>query len=126
MANYLPKGRARMSALGRLGGRCSGETRRRNAFTLKMASLFSVWYTCQKGGCTNEEIIEALQPIDARGGGHDDDWRCPSCHHFNSEKRRACAKCKAVAPMNGRLTRKALRERAEEHRTMAILRKHGL
>ena len=66
MANYLPKGRARMSALGRLGGISSGETRRRNALTLKMANLFSLWGTCQEQGCTDEEIVEALQPIDAR------------------------------------------------------------
>jgi hypothetical protein len=126
MANYLPKGRERMRKLGRLGGLESGKTRKLNAFTMKMASLFSLWDTCQENGCTGEEIIEALQPLDARGGGHDDDWRCPSCHHFNSEKRRACAKCKALAPANGRLTRKALREVAEEHRNGAILRKHGL
>jgi hypothetical protein len=69
---------------------------------------------------------EVLKRPKRSGGSHDNDWRCSHCRHFNSEKRRACAKCKAVAPMNGRLTRKALRERAEEHRTMAILRKHGL
>ena len=91
-----------------------------------MASLFYLWYTCQKGGFANEEIVEALEPLDARGGSHDDDWRCPSCRHFNSEKRRARAKCEAVAPMNGRRTRKALRERAAEHRNAAILGKHGL
>ena len=72
MANYLPKDRARMGALGRLGGVSSGE----------IGTL-------------------AVEP-------DENDWRCPSCHHFNSEKRRGCAKCNAFAPANGRLTRKAL------------------
>ena len=126
MANFLPKGRERMRNLGRSGGLESGKKRRLNAITLKIASWYPVWDVCQSAGCTDEEIVEALRPIDARGGGHDDDWRCPGCHHFNSAKRRTCAECKAVAPKNGRLTRKALRERAEEHRTRAILDKYGL
>lgn len=127
MANHLPKGRARMRALGRLGGVSSGETRRRNAFDLKMVNVFSLWDTCKEGGCTSAEFIEALRPLDARGGGHDDDWRCPNCHHFTSNQRCLCAKCGNPAPPDGRLlTRKALRERAAEHRTRAILSKHGL
>jgi hypothetical protein len=124
MANYLPKGRERMRTLGQLGGMSSGEIRRQNAFTLKMANLFSFWFDCQKGGLTDEEIIEGLRRPDARGGSHEYDWRCPGCHHVNSEKRRMCAKCEAMAPENGRQTRKALRERAEEHKVAAILKKH--
>jgi len=60
------------------------------------------------------------------GGSHATDWRCPSCHRFNSIKCRACAKCKAVSPANGRLTRAALHEREVEHRNAATLRRHGL
>ena len=91
----------------------------------RLAAVRDVWeFTGRR--FTFEQIFEALRPVDHRGGSHDDDWRCPGCHHFNSEKRRTCAKCKAVAPRNGRLTRKALRERAEEHRTRAILARHGL
>src|ERR1700722_4539799 len=127
MANYLPKGRERMRKLGRLGGVSSGETRRQNALNLKIANLFSIWDTCQKRGCTDEQIAAALEPLDARGGSHDDDWRCPNCHHFTSNQRCLCRKCGYSAPPDGRLlTRKALREMAEEHRTTAILRKHEL
>jgi hypothetical protein len=126
MANYLPKGRERMSGLGRLGGVKSGETRRRNAFTLKLAGWYAIWEPCHKRGSTDEEIAEALQPVDKRGGSHDTDWRCPRCRHFNSIKRRACAKCNSVAPANGRRTRAALRERVEEHKTAAILKEDGL
>lgn len=75
---------------------------------------------------TLDEIEEALRPVNRHGGSHDHDWRCPSCRHFNSEKRRACAKCKSLAPANGRLTRAALHERGLEHRTQAVLRKFGL
>jgi hypothetical protein len=34
--------------------------------------------------------------------------------------------CLKVSPINGRVTRAALREREAEHRVQAILRKHGL
>jgi len=94
------------------GGLASGETRRKK----KVARLLGI-------PAVPDEMLKRPK---RSGGSHEYDWRCPHCHHFNSEKRRACAKCKALAPANGRLTRKALRERAEEHRNGAILRKHGL
>jgi hypothetical protein len=70
---------------------------------------------------------EVLERSNCSGGSHDCDWRCPNqdCRHFNSIKRRACAACGEI-PDNGRMTRKALRERAAEHRIVAILGKHGL
>jgi hypothetical protein len=58
-------------------------------------------------------------------GSHESDWRCVNRGHFSSIKNRACAKCRRPGPWNGRMTRKALRERAEEHRIAAILSKHG-
>jgi uncharacterized paraquat-inducible protein A len=125
MPNYLAKGVERMRELGRQGGLKSGETRRANAFTLRMAAFYVVWDMTGKH-FSPVHILEAMRPEDRSSGDHDTDWRCPACHHFNSIKSRACAKCKAVAPANGRLTRKALRERAADHRTMAILRKRGL
>jgi hypothetical protein len=36
------------------------------------------------------------------GGSHENDWQRPSCHYFNSQKSRACSKCRAVSPANGR------------------------
>ena len=125
MANYSPKGIERMRELGRLGGVKSGKTRRANADTLRMAALYLVWEMTGKRFC-GEKILEAIRPPDQSSGDHDKDWRCTHCHHFNSIKRRACAKCKAVSPKNGRLTRAALRRHKAEHRTAAILEKHGL
>jgi hypothetical protein len=66
-----------------------------------------------------------MRPVDRRGGSDDTDWRCPECHRFNSTYSRQCRKCKAIAPWNGRVTRKALREKAAEHAITAILAKHG-
>lgn len=115
-----------MRKLGRAGG-LESKKRRLNAFNLKMANLFCIWDTCRQRGSTDQQIADALEPLDARGGGHDDDWRCPKCHHFTSAQRCIRARCRNLAPPDGRLvTRKALRERAEEHRYAAILRKHEL
>jgi thiol-disulfide isomerase/thioredoxin len=75
---------------------------------------------------SGEDGVKLLKRPNLSGGSHDNDWRCPSCHHFNSEKRRACAKCNNVAPANGRITRRALRAREKEHRTQGYLRKVGL
>jgi hypothetical protein len=125
MANHSPKGTEKMRALGRLGGQKSGEIRRRNAFLLRMLDLYSV-RGMLGGHLTLEQVAEAMRPPDQSSGDHDTDWRCPRCGHFSSFKRRACAKCASLAPANGRLTRAALRERQAEHRTQAILAKHGI
>src|SRR5262245_35736629 len=126
MANYNQKGRERMAALGRKGGIKSGETRRYYALSRGLDALLSIYMTCRSGGCTDEQVAEALVPEERRGGSHDSDWRCPHCHHFSSSKRRACRECGRVAPRNGRLTRAALRTRAAEHLIDSILAKHGL
>jgi hypothetical protein len=125
MANYLPKGRERMAELGQMAGRKSGETRRRNALLIRMLDLASVQAKVD-GNLTLDQVEEAMRPQKLAGGNHDTDWRCPKCRHFNSIDRRMCSQCSAWAPKNGRLTRAALRERAAEHRTAAILRKYGL
>jgi hypothetical protein len=78
------------------------------------------------GKVTLDQVEEAMRPQNLAGGDHAQDWRCPKCHHFNNIDRRMCSQCSAWAPKNGRLTRAALRERAAEHRTAAILRKYGL
>lgn len=75
---------------------------------------------------TKELIAEALRPVDRRGGSHDADWRCPNCRHFSSIRQRACGTCREPGPLNGRLTRAALRERSIEHRIQSTLRKFGL
>ena len=94
---------------------------------LPTVKLFSLWDMCKEGGCTTAEFIEGLRPLDRRGGSHNDDWRCPKCHHFTTSQTRLCARCGYSAPPGGRpMTRKALRELAAEHRTRAILAKHGL
>jgi uncharacterized paraquat-inducible protein A len=103
-----------MRELGRRGGVKSGETRRQNAFTLRMAALYSVWEMTGRQ-FTPQEVMEAMRPQHQYSGDHETDWRCPQCHHFNSAKRWACAQCKTVSPQNGRLTRAALRELAAEH-----------
>jgi hypothetical protein len=112
MANHRAKGEEFMRRIASRGGVASGVTRHKK----KVAKLLGI----------PAVPAELLKWPKRSGGSHDNDWRCPSCHHFNSEKRWACAKCEALAPANGRLTRKALRERAAEHRTMAILRNHEL
>ena len=129
MANYLPKGRDRMSALGKVGGTKSGESRRDKALTLDMYQAI-LFRTCSwEEFCTTtvEELVERhLFRAKRSGGSHDNDWRCPTCRHFNSEKRRACAKCGSVVLAIGRVTRKAFRERSAERQTSAFLGKHGL
>jgi hypothetical protein len=128
MPNHHAKGREQMRKLGRKGGLASGEKRRMKKFEAWLVVVASELGVDMSALLLHSALRRAgfFRGPKRSGGSHEYDWRCPSCHHFNSEKRRACAKCKALAPMNGRLTRKALRERAEEHRIAAILRKHGL
>ena len=71
-------------------------------------------------------LPDELKEPNRSGGDQDSDWRCVNCRHFNSIERRACAKCRMPGPMNGRMTRAALRAKRAEYRTKAILRKHGL
>ena len=101
-----------MRKLARVGGVASGEARRRK----KVAKML---------GIADIPAELAKQP-NRSGGSHDSDWRCATCLGFNSIKRRCCSKCGSLAPANGRITRRALGERAAEQRTAAILRKHGL
>jgi hypothetical protein len=144
MPNYHPKGVEYMRTLARRGGLESGETRRlkrvrrileQRAFQKfgiappplmdrRTALVHEVWEGTGRR-FTLEQIAKAMRPVDRRGGSHDTDWRCPYCRHANSIKQRSCAKC-FKSPANGRMTRAARRERAAEHRTQAILRKHGL
>jgi hypothetical protein len=127
MPNYCPKGTEYMRELARRGGLKSGETRQG-----KRAMRIIGERAQEKGIPLPSHPIDAL--VDAgffprenrSGGSHDSDWRCPRCHSFNSINSRGCANCKSSAPTNGRLRRVALRERAAEHRTTAILKKHGL
>ena len=116
MANYLPKGIERMRALGRLGAVKSAEVRRRNAIELRL-----IHYAVARAstGCTWEELMEAVRPLDLSSGNHDTDWRCPKCHHFTSTNRWMCAQCFSPAPARGRLTRARLRERQEQSGTGA-------
>ena len=101
-----------MRDLGRRGGLKSGETRRVRRILTE--------YAAQKGTGVPLDILdpteiwpESILKRESRAGGsHDTDWRCRKCHHFNSIKSRACSKCKTPGPVNGRLTRAALRERA--------------
>ena len=125
MPNYCPKGVKYMRQLARRGGLKSGETRRG-----KRAMRIIAQHAREKGIDPSLFLLPApvidagmLERPNRSGGSHDTDWRCPGCHHFNSIKRRACAKCKAVAPANGRLTRAALRVRRAEHRIAGILGK---
>jgi len=123
MPNYHAKGTEYMRELARRGGLKSGETRR-----LKKAMRIIAEHAEQKGIPVTQDpiatLLEAgfLEPENRSGGSHDTDWRCPACHHFNSIKSRACAKCGAVSPRNGRLTRAELRERIAGHRYAAMLR----
>ena len=121
-----------MRKLGRSGGLKSGETRR-----LNRAARIIEEYASGKPGIetpetakdgytggrfTLEQIAEAMRAGWRRGGSHETDWRCPQCHHFNSEKRGSCAKCASV-PGNRRPTRAALRAQTAENATQAYLRK---
>ena len=127
MANYCAKGKEYMREL---GGLKSGERRRLN----RVGRIIGL-YALEKGNPMPLLVHEMLpmpgiaaEEPNRSGGSHDSDWRCvnPECRHFNSIKRRACAKCRTPGPWNGRMTRKRLRERAEEGRIAAILDKHGL
>ena len=110
-------------------GTKSGESRRDKAYKLDMYQAI-LFRTCSwEEFCTTtvEELVERhLFRAKRSGGSHDNDWRCPTCRRFNSEKRRACAKCGSVALAIGRLTRRAFREREKERGVKAILRKRGL
>jgi hypothetical protein len=129
MPNYLPKGRERMSELGRLGGRKSGDARRDNAYTLRFYRSVIFGEICPLYPTDTPkdlaERAERTSRINRSGGSHDEDWRCPNCKHFNSAKRSLCAKCR-TSDLDGRMTRAELRERAAEHRNEATLSKHGL
>jgi hypothetical protein len=145
MPNYRAKGSELMRELGRRGGVKSGETRSRKRIERLLAEYqwrkygikpvagddrypASVYYVWEFTGrrFTLEQISEAMRPEDKRGGSHNTDWRCPHCGNFSSIKRWYCGVCHHIAPMNGRLTRAALRERSAEHRTQAILSKFGI
>ena len=123
MSNHCPKGTNYMRELARRGGIKCGETRR-----LQRAMRIIAEYARHKETAGTHDPIAALvdmvafQRENRSGGSHDTDWRCPRCHHFSSIKSRACAKCKAVSPRNGRLTRAELRERVAGHRFAAMLR----
>lgn len=122
MPNYSAKGVEKMRALARLGGLKSAETRR-----LKRAMKILAPYARERG-IDLDAVLAGAEPVmrpNLSGGSHDTDWRCPYCRRFNSTKRRSCAKC-GRTPANGRWTRAALRARAAEHRTQAILMNHGL
>jgi hypothetical protein len=129
MPNYNPKGRVRMSERGHLGAARSAETRRRIAVVMRKIDLTGLW-DATGGDFTKEQLIQAIRyqvpRPDLRGGGHDTDWRCDRCHHFNSIGRWECGACGSSTPANGRLTRAALRERAAEHRIAAIMRNSRL
>ena len=90
----------------------SGETRHRK----KVARMLGM----------PEIPAELAKQPNRSGGSHENDWRCATCRGFNSINSRSCSKCGSLAPANGRMTRRALRERAAEHRTEAILREYGL
>ena len=101
-----------MRKLASRGGKASGKARR--------------WKKVAKTLELPEVPVELAKRPNLSGGSHDNDWLCPGCHHRNSLKRRMCAECGTPAPLNGRITRKALRERAAEHRIKATLRRHSL
>ncbi len=129
MPNYLPKGRELMRELCRRGGQKSGRARRDTADELHILRIvvFGAIPVEEAWNSTPAELIERATKASRRGrsgGSHDTDWRCPHCHHYNHIERHSCAKCHEFAPANDRLTRAALRDRAEEHRTQAILRKY--
>ena len=134
-----------MRNLGRSGGLNSGETRRLNRAekiieehasgkrgfetpeTAKDGFPSMVSYVSAVTGerFTLGQIAQGMRAVGRRGGSHETDWRCPQCHHFNSEKRASCAECASV-PGNGRISRAQWRACVEQHRFAAILRKHGL
>jgi len=128
MANRNPKGVELMRNLGHAGGKASGEARRLKAYELDMLKAI-IFRTCSWEdflASTPEQLLARHVFREKRSGGsHDSDWRCPKCKTFNSIKGRVCARC-GIPAVRMRITRKPLRERAAEHRTAAIVRKHGL
>jgi hypothetical protein len=117
-----------MRELARRGGLKSGETRRGK----RAERIIAEFARSTDAPASLSDQIDALvhdgffQRENRSGGSHDSDWRCPQCHGFNSIKSRMCSHCGAFSPTNGRLTKAALRARAAEHRTTAILHNHGL
>ena len=105
MANYRPKGPEYMRELARRGARRSAETRQRKS----VEDILVGQYEKEQGIDLESGLlgVPAARLQNRSGGSHDTDWRCPY-------------------PENGRLTRAALRTRAAEHRTEAILKKYGL
>lgn len=125
MPNYKPKGIETMRNLGRVGGKKSGEARRRLAVERRMLSLVGAWEMCRDRLTLADFEEGAVRLPDLSGGSHDTDWRCPNCRQFQSAKRWICRHCGHVARKR-RTTRKRLRELEAEHRTGGILRMHGL
>jgi hypothetical protein len=125
MPNYRPKGTEYMRELGRRGAEKSVKTRQER----KAMKILAQYASAHGFDLPAAPVCAkpAKRP-NLSGGSHDTDWRCAkkNCRHFNSTKRRLCAKCQSPAPANGRLKRARLRELRAEHRTQAILAKHGL
>jgi len=112
-----------MRARARRGGLKSGEARRKK----KVVTALIAQYARETDTDLDPASLD-VRPVkrpNLSGGSHDTDWRCPFCRHYNSTKRRSCAKCFRT-PANGRWTRARLRERAAERRTQAILGELGL
>ena len=124
MPNYKAKGVETMRALGRVGGKKSGEARRKNAVQRRMLDLVGVWEI--RKHLTFEQVEEeaARGFPNASGGSHDTDWRCPGCHQFHSAKRWFCRRCGRV--ILKRTTRKRLQELEAARAKTGILRGHGL
>jgi hypothetical protein len=89
MRNYSPKGVEHMRELGRRGGLKSGETRQEKE-ALKM---ILGEYASERG--IDLDAALAAKPAKRPNLSGGTDWRCanPDCRHFNSIKRRVCAKC---------------------------------
>ena len=112
-----------MRSRARLGGQKSGEARRKK----RAAKGLIGQYADERGIDLDPALLDvrSVKRPNLSGGSHDTDWRCPFCRHYNSIKRRSCAKC-FLTPANGRWTRARLRERAAERRTQSMLRRRGL
>jgi len=122
MANYLPKDADEMRERARLGGIKSGETRRLKRVNGTVCAIAAKQGLYVEPWPASRPRPHYLRP----GGSHDTDWRCPHCDRFNHIQTHRCQKCEEFAPKNGRITRAELRERTAEHKTQAILSKHGL
>lgn len=122
MPNPRVKGVEKMCTLARVGGLKSAETRQ-----LKRVERIVTQYAREQAVDLDAALPSAgpVKRPNRSGGSHDTDWRCPKCRRFYSFKRRMCPRCE-LTPPNGRMTRARLRERTAEHRTQAILAKHGL